>query len=161
LWEVIVNVKFLAERGKLAKKSWSSCIFQKRLNKHLIGKACKKPFINRETQHAQKVYAIHLHKPVEFWRSHMYSDECSFDTSARGTTFVTRLRHERYHDHCIDHNFQSGRASVIIWGAYQLKLEVPINFFGWYREAWGSGIGLFRTGVRTGGRARFSGLVGV
>jgi hypothetical protein len=37
-------------------------------------RACKMPFINRETQHARKLYSmIHLHKPVEFWQSHMYS----------------------------------------------------------------------------------------
>jgi transposase len=48
---------------------------------------------------------------------HMYSDECSFDTSIRGTTWVTRLRHGRYHGHCIDPDFQSGRVSVMVWGA--------------------------------------------
>jgi hypothetical protein len=51
-------------------------------------RARKKPFINLETQHARKVYEmIHLHKPVEFWESDMYSDECSFNASARGTTW--------------------------------------------------------------------------
>jgi hypothetical protein len=96
----------------------------KRFNEHLIRRdiigvgLAKKPFINLETQHARKVYAmIHLHKTVEFWRSHMYPDECSFDTSARGTTWVTRLRHERYNDHYIDHDFQSGWASVMVWCA--------------------------------------------
>jgi hypothetical protein len=102
--------------GKLA-KNLVFMYLPKRLNEHLIWKdiigvgLAKSHFINRETQHARKLYAIiHLHKLVEFWRSHMYSDECSFDTSARGTTWVTRLRHERYHDHCIYHDFQSGRA---------------------------------------------------
>jgi hypothetical protein len=33
---------------------------------------------------------------------------------------------------------QSGFGSDV--GCYQLQLEVPINFFGWHREAWG-GIG--------------------
>jgi hypothetical protein len=47
------------------------------------------------------------------------------------------------------------------WSRVLSELEVPIIFFGWYREAWGSGIRLFRTGVRTGGCAQFSGLVGV
>jgi hypothetical protein len=153
--------------GKLAKKAdlhASPKTIKRALNRegHHQCKACKKPFINLETQNARKVYAmIHLHKPVGFWGSYMYSDECAFDTSARGTTWVTRLRHERCHDHCIDHDFQSGRASVMGLGCYQLQLEVPINFFGWCREAWRSGIGLCRTCVRTGGRARFSGLVWV
>jgi hypothetical protein len=59
----------------------------------------------------------------------MYSDECSFDTSARGTAWVTRLRHERYHDHCIDHDFQSGRASVMVWGAISYNWKSPLIFF--------------------------------
>jgi hypothetical protein len=80
----------------------------------------------------------------------MYSDECSFDTPARGTTWVTRLRHERYYDHCIDHDFKSGWASVMVLGAISYIWKSPLIFFGWYREAWGSGIGLFGTGVRTG-----------
>jgi hypothetical protein len=58
----------------------------------------------------------------------MYSDECSFDTSARGTTWVTRLRHERYHDHCTDHDFQSGRASVMVWGAISYNWKSPLIF---------------------------------
>jgi transposase len=64
--------------GKLAKKASlhvSSKTIKRALN--LEGyhqcRASKKPFINRETQHARKVYAmIHLHKPIEFWRSHVF-----------------------------------------------------------------------------------------
>jgi hypothetical protein len=48
----------------------------------------------------------------------------------------------------------------MVWGAISYNWKSPLIFFGWYREAWGSGIGLFITGVRTGGRTRFSGLVG-
>jgi hypothetical protein len=59
----------------------------------------------------------------------MYSDKCLFDTSARGTTWVTRLRRERYHDHCIDHDFQSGRASAMVWGAISYNRKSSSIFF--------------------------------
>jgi hypothetical protein len=53
-------------------------------------KACKKPFINRKCQMDRMGYAHkHLEKPVEFWRSHMYSDESTFDTFKRGSTWIT------------------------------------------------------------------------
>jgi hypothetical protein len=64
----------------------------------------------------------------------MYLDECSFDTLACGTTWVTRLRHERYRGHCIDHDFQSSRASVMVWGAISYNWKSPLIFFGRYRD---------------------------
>jgi rRNA maturation endonuclease Nob1 len=59
--------------GKLAKKAGlhvSSKTIKRALNweGYHRCRACKKLFINRETQHARTVYAmIHLHKPVEFY----------------------------------------------------------------------------------------------
>jgi hypothetical protein len=55
-------------------------------------------------------------------------DECSFDTSARGTTWVARFRHERYYDHCIDHDFQGGWALVMVWGAISYNWKSPLIF---------------------------------
>jgi hypothetical protein len=151
--------------GKLAKKSGlhvSSKTIKRALNLegYHRGRACKKPFINRETQHARKVYAmIHLHKPVEFLRPHMYSDECPVDTSPVVLLGSLDFNMNAITLHRSRFSKRYGFSNGL--GYYQLQLEVPINFFGWYREAWGSGIGLFKLGVRTGGRARFSGLVGV
>ncbi|KAH0610312.1 uncharacterized protein H6S33_011839 [Morchella sextelata] len=56
----------------------------------------------------------------------MYSDECTFDTSARGSAWVTRLPGERFHEDCIQYTFNSGRGSVHVWGAisYNWKSEL-------------------------------------
>jgi hypothetical protein len=66
----------------------------------------------------------------------MYSDECSFDTSACGTTWVTRLGHERYHDNCIDHDFQSGRASAMVWGAISHNWKPLLIFLDGAGKRW-------------------------
>jgi transposase len=58
----------------------------------------------------------------------IYSDECSFNTFASGTTWVTRLRHERYHDQSIYHDFQNDRASVIVCGAISYNWKSPLIF---------------------------------
>ena len=72
-------------------------------------KACKRPFVSKECQKDRLQYALqHIQKPKQWWRSHMYSDECTFDTSKRGSPWVTRLQSERYHDDCIQHTFHSG-----------------------------------------------------
>jgi transposase len=90
-------------------------------------KACKKPFIDRPAQKARLAYSIeHLNKPEQWWQQHMYSDESTFDTSRRGSAWVTRLSTERDHNDCIQHTFNSGRASVPVWGAisYNWKSEL-------------------------------------
>jgi len=52
-------------------------------------KACKKPFINHKTQKEQYYYSDeHLDNPIAFGRKRIYSDECSFDTSKRGSKWV-------------------------------------------------------------------------
>lgn len=55
----------------------------------------------------------------------MYVDECHFNTSERGSVWVTRRIGERFHAQCIQNNFQSGRTSVMIWGGIS---------FGWKSE---------------------------
>ena len=53
-------------------------------------KACKRPFISKECQQDRLAYARqHIQKPKQWWRCHMYSDECTFDTSKRGSQWVT------------------------------------------------------------------------
>lgn len=112
-----LNVSAETVRTALGRRGYRRC------------KACKKPFINRQTQYARKIYArIHLHKPLEFWRSHMYADECSFHTSTPGRTYVTRLPNERYHDHCMEHSLRSGRSSVMIWAAISYNWKSPLVF---------------------------------
>ncbi|RPA80281.1 hypothetical protein BJ508DRAFT_199850, partial [Ascobolus immersus RN42] len=64
-------------------------------------KACKKPFISKKAQEDRVLYAEeHGDKPKEYWRVHMYADECHFNTAERGTVYVTRKSHERYHPQC-------------------------------------------------------------
>jgi hypothetical protein len=85
--------------------------------------------MGRDAQDARKRYAnLHLHKPIDYWRMHMYSDECTFDTSKRGSAWVTRLPSERYHDHCLQHTFHSGRGSVMVWGAISHNWKSPLIF---------------------------------
>ena len=92
-------------------------------------KACKKPLISRKCQKDRKEYGReHLHKPLEYWRNHIYTDECSFDTSQTGTTWVTRLPGERYHDHCIEHTRRSSRGTVMIWAAISYNWKSPLVF---------------------------------
>ncbi|PWW73240.1 hypothetical protein C7212DRAFT_39087, partial [Tuber magnatum] len=89
-------------------------------------KACKKPFINRQNQRERMRYSCeHWQKPVDFWRKLMYSDECFFDTLKQGSTWVTRLPHKHYHDHCLQHTFHSGRSSVHLWGAISHNWKSP------------------------------------
>lgn len=53
-------------------------------------KACKKPFISKKCQDDRVAYAKeHLNKPKLFWRTQMYGDESSFDTSKHGSIWVT------------------------------------------------------------------------
>ena len=99
----------------LAKEGYSRC------------KACKKPFIGRAAQQSRKDYAdLHLLQTVAFWRMHVYSDESIFDTSKRGSTWVTRLPYERYHDDCMQHTFHSGHGSVMAWGAISHNWKSPL-----------------------------------
>ncbi|KAI5839400.1 hypothetical protein DFP73DRAFT_484088 [Morchella snyderi] len=61
-------------------------------------KACKKRFLSCKNQQERTAYANqHLHKTTDFWLSQMYSDECTFDTSARGSAWVTRVPGERFY----------------------------------------------------------------
>lgn len=92
-------------------------------------KACKKPFLSKANVKARRCYAEeHLHEPVEYWQQHMYSDEASFSTAERGSVWVTRRTGERFHKDCIQHTFDSGRASIMVWGAisYNWKSELLI-----------------------------------
>ena len=92
-------------------------------------KACKKPFISRDCQRSRKNYAHeHFDKPVEFWRCHVYSDESIFDTSKRGSCWVTRLPTERFHDHCLQHTFHSGQGSLMVWGAISYNWKSDLIF---------------------------------
>ena len=92
-------------------------------------KACKKPFNTWENQKQEKIYGEdHWQKPVEFRKKHTYSDECIFDTSKRGSTWVTRLPHEWYHDDCLQHTFHRGRGSVHVWGAISQNWKSPLIF---------------------------------
>jgi transposase len=93
-------------------------------------KACKKPFISKRCQGHRKEYAAErIYKPVEYWQQHMYADECSFDTSKRGSTWVTRQSHERYHEDCMQHSFHSGRTSIHVWGAISYNWKSPLVIF--------------------------------
>lgn len=67
-----------------------------------------------------------MNKPVEFWRHKIYGDEAAFNTSTRGSHWVTRTEGERYHDDCIDHTFQSGRATVVVFGAISYNWKSPL-----------------------------------
>jgi len=58
----------------------------------------------------------------------MFSDKCVFDTSQRGSVWVTRLPTERYHDHCMQHNFHSGHAYFMVWGAISYNWKSPLVF---------------------------------
>jgi hypothetical protein len=53
---------------------------------------------------------------IPYWRKQGYSDECTFDTSKRGSVYVTRKVGEYYHPDCVQYTHNSGRASVMVWG---------------------------------------------
>jgi len=92
-------------------------------------KACKRPFINWNAQKARLAYSSkHLHQLRSYWPAHIYGDEVTFDTSHRGSVWVTRLSSERYHKDCIQHTFNSGRASVPICGAISHKGKSSLVF---------------------------------
>lgn len=121
----------LVQLRKQAGLSVSSKTIKRALNTkgYTRCKACKKPFINRFVRQDCKVYAvIHLRKSIEFWQPHMYSDECSFDTSQRGKIWVTRLPGERYHEDCIEHSKHSGREGFMAWGAISYNWKSPLVF---------------------------------
>lgn len=113
--EAGLNVSGRTVKRALASEGYTRC------------KACKKPFISCKNQKDRRAYGDeHLAKPVEYWREHIYSDESTFDTSKRGSEWVTRLDDERYHDDCMQHTYHSGRGSVMVWGAisYNWKSEL-------------------------------------
>jgi len=58
----------------------------------------------------------------------MFSDACLFDTSQRERIRVTRLTTKRNHNHCMQHNFHSGRASFMVWGAISYDWKSPLVF---------------------------------
>jgi len=92
-------------------------------------RACRKPFISVQNQWARRGYAReHKDKDKHYWRRHMYADECSFDTSKRGTIFVTRCGGERYHNDCMHRSFHSGRSSFMVWGAISYNWKSPLVF---------------------------------
>ena len=57
---------------------------------------------------------------------HMYSDESIFDTSKRGSAWVTRLPYEYYHDDCMQHPFHSGHGSEMASGAIGHNWKSPL-----------------------------------
>ncbi|RPA71118.1 hypothetical protein BJ508DRAFT_218412 [Ascobolus immersus RN42] len=92
-------------------------------------KACRKPFISQKAQSDRRKYsAEHNDKPISFWRIQMYADECSFSTADHGTKRVTRLPTERYHLDCLQWSYQSGRASIMIWGAISYNWKSQLIF---------------------------------
>lgn len=92
-------------------------------------KACKKPFISEKCRKDRTIYSNeYLHKSKEFWRPHLYIDECNFNTSARGSVWVTRLPGERYHKQCIQNDYASGSASVMICGGISYNWKSPLIF---------------------------------
>jgi transposase len=92
-------------------------------------RACRKPFICVDNQKKRRAYAWeHANRDMTYWRPHMYSDECSFDTSKRGTIFVTRCGSERYHTDCMHRSFHSGRGSFMVWGAISYNWKSPLIF---------------------------------
>lgn len=91
-------------------------------------KACKKPFIPQKDVLERKAYvAQHLNKPVGYWRHKIYEDKASFNTSTRGSHWVTRLGGDRYNDDRMEHTFQSGRTSVMVFGATSYNWKSPLT----------------------------------
>lgn len=77
----------------------------------------------------RKAYeAEHIERPVEYWRAKIYGDECSFDSSNRGTSCVTRVQGKWFHDDCIDYTFSSERISVMVYGAISHNWKSPLVF---------------------------------
>lgn len=92
-------------------------------------KACRNHFIGRTIQEKWKSYSEeHLHITMDYWYKYLYSVECSFDTSKRGSSWVTGLSGEWFHDHCLQHSFPNVTGSVIVCGEIMYDWKSPLVF---------------------------------
>jgi len=78
----------------------------------------KKPFILAVNQHKRLEFAKkHKNKPIEFWKSILWSDESPFVLRFQGKKRVWRLPTERYAPYCLKGTVKHDR-KINVWGCF-------------------------------------------
>lgn len=80
--------------------------------------AVVKPVLDARACGLRRQYAIlHATDDLDLWKRTIYVDEVAICTGGAKRIYVTRRSHERFHPDCLVPRFQSGRVSVMFWGA--------------------------------------------
>lgn len=81
--------------------------------------ACKRAFITEKQALSRIDWADTFQNSTldGLWAKVIWTDECSFMAGERGRIWITRRHRERFHKHCIQSVYRSGRTSVMVWGA--------------------------------------------
>jgi len=78
----------------------------------------KKPFISEQNQQSRLAFAKeYKDKPVQFWRSVLWSDESQFVLRFQGRERVWRLPNERYAPYCL-HGTVKHDKKINVWGCF-------------------------------------------
>jgi transposase len=78
----------------------------------------KKPFISKKNQKLRLKFALkYRHKPIEFWRSVLWSDESPFTLRFNGRIRIWRLPNERYAPYCLRGTVKHDK-KINIWGCF-------------------------------------------
>jgi transposase len=91
--------------------------------------ACPRPFISRK----QALKRFNFARKYRWWGTQqwkvvLWSDEATFETEKRGRIWITRRPKEKRCNTCIKSVYQSGRTSVMIWGAVGWDWKSPLVF---------------------------------
>lgn len=80
--------------------------------------AIKKPFISAVNQHKRLEFAKkHKNKPIEFWKSILWSNESPFVLRFQGKKRMWRFPTERYAPYCLKETVKHDR-KINVWGYF-------------------------------------------
>jgi hypothetical protein len=91
--------------------------------------ACPRPFINAKAAKKRLAFARKYRWwGTAQWKTVIWSDEATFETGKTHRVWITRRLDEKACPTCIKSIYQSGRTSVMIWGAIGWDWKSPLVF---------------------------------
>ena len=92
--------------------------------------AAKKPMVSRQNRSLRVQFAQkYSHWTAKEWQRVVFTDESKFNRiQSDGRTFVRRRKNETYAPNCVQHRFQCGGGSVMVWGCVSKFGPGPLVF---------------------------------